>query len=103
MEKNYYIMVVENQSEVRRVDISDDTCHYGYEPQSTLELKQPGRFALESLTGTLRGKAALYQFKKGDMVAVCIRFEKRKKKGEFVNCIIIEDIKLVKELGEFYL
>lgn len=100
---NYLIMEVEHQSKVERVDICDDTHHYGFEPQCRLELKEPGRFSIGRLEGALSGKAALHQFKKGDLVAVNLNFWGYKKKGEFVNRISINDIKLVKELDYLYL
>ncbi len=100
---NYLIMEVEKQSKVKRVDICDDNDHYGFEPQAELELKEPGRFSMERLTGTLTGKAALHQFKKGDLVAVRLNHWGYRKKGEFVNHIRIKDIKLVKELDHLFL
>ena len=96
-------MEVESQSKVKRVDVCDETSHIGYEPQSTLELKEPGRFSIFNLVATLSGKAALHQFKKGDLVAVKLRCWKYKKKGELVNHISITDIKLVKELDYLFL
>jgi len=100
---NYLIMEVENQGKVRRVDVCDETSHIGYEPQSTLELKEPGRFSTYNMVATLSGKAALHQFKKGDLVAVKLRCWKYKKKSEFVNHISISDIKLVKNLDPLFL
>ena len=100
---NYLLMEVAHQSKVERVDICDDTHHYGFEPQCRLELKEPGRFSIDRLEGTLSGKAALHQFKKGDLVAVNLEFWGHKKKGEFVNHIRIKDIKLVKELDHLFL
>ena len=96
-------MEVEKQSKVERVDICDDTRHYGFEPQCRLKIKEPGRFSMDTLSATLSGKAALHQFKKGDLVAVKLRFWGYKEKGEFVNHIHIEDIKLVKELDHLFL
>ena len=101
--ENYLIMEVESQSKVKRVDVCDETGHIGYEPQSTLELKEPGRFSTYNMVATLSGKAALHQFKKGDLVAVKLMCWKYKKKGEFVNHISITDIKLVKELDHLFL
>jgi hypothetical protein len=100
--ENYLIMEVEKQGMVKRVNICDGT-HSGYEPQCTMELKDPGRFSLNSLVGTLSGKAALHQFKKGDLVAVKLWIWKYKHHGEFVNHIYIKDIKLVKELDHLFL
>lgn len=100
--ENYLIMEVEKQGKVKRVNICDGT-HSGYEPQCTMELKDPGRFSLNSLVGTLSGKAALHQFKKGDLVAVKLWIWKYKHHGEFVNHIYIKDIKLVKELDHLFL
>lgn len=100
--ENHLIMEVEKQGKVKRVNICDGT-HSGYEPQCTMELKDPGRFSLNSLVGTLSGKAALHQFKKGDLVAVKLWIWKYKHHGEFVNHIYIKDIKLVKELDHLFL
>ena len=100
--ENYLIMEVEKQGKVKRVNICDGT-HSGYEPQCTMELKDPVRFSLNSLVGTLSGKAALHQFKKGDLVAVKLWIWKYKHHGEFVNHIHIKDIKLVKELNHLFL
>ena len=100
---NYLLMEVAHQSEVKRVDICDETDHIGYEPQAELELKEPGRFSGERLVGTLCGKAALHQFKKGDLVAVKLSHSGYKKDGEYVNHIYIEDIKLVKNLDYLFL
>ena len=96
--KNYIIMEVVDQSIVKNVECCEDDCLLGYEPQSDLELKEPGRFSIERLIGTLSGKAALHQFKKGDIVAVNLSHWGYKEDGEFVNHISINDIKLVKEL-----
>lgn len=104
MEKFYNsIWEVENQSLVERVNICDDTDHYGYELQATIELKEPGRFSIDRLVATLHGKHALHQFKKGDIVAAKLRFRTCKKHGELVNHISIEDIKLVKDLDYLFL
>ena len=100
--ENYLIMEVEKQGKVKRVNICDGT-HSGYEPQCTMELKDPVRFSLNCLVGTLSGKAALHQFKKGDLVAVKLWIWKYKHHGEFVNHIHIKDIKLVKELDHLFL
>lgn len=100
---NYLLMKVVHQSRVKRVDICDETSHIGYEPQCKLELKGPGRFSIDSLEGKLSGKAALHQFKEGDLVAVKLEFWGHKEKGEFVNHIRIKDIKLVKELDYLFL
>jgi hypothetical protein len=100
--ENHLIMEVEKQGKVKRVNSCDGT-HSGYEPQCTMELKDPGRFSLNSLVGTLSGKAALHQFKKGDLVAVKLWIWKYKHHGEFVNHIYIKDIKLVKELDHLFL
>lgn len=100
---NYLILEVEKQSKVKRVDICDNNDHYGFEPQAELELKEPGCCSIERLTGTLSGKAALHQFKKGELVAVKLNHWGYKKKGEFVNHIRIKDIKLVKELDHLFL
>ena len=100
--ENHLIMEEERQGMVKRVNICDGT-HSGYEPQCTMELKDPGRFSLNSLVGTLSGKAALHQFKKGDLVAVKLWIWKYKHHGEFVNHIYIKDIKLVKELNHLFL
>ena len=101
--RDYLILEVEKQGKLKRVDVSDETSHIGYEPQSTLELKEPGRFSTYNMVATLSGKAALHQFKKGDLVAVKLTCWKYKKKGEFVNHISISDIKLVKELDYLFL
>ena len=100
---SYLIMEVEKQGKVKRVELRDETGHIGYEPQCTLELKDPVRFSLNCLVGTLSGKAALHQFKKGDLVAVKLWIMKIKHDDELVNRIYIEDIKLVKELDHLFL
>lgn len=91
---NYSIMEVEFQSDVKRVVFSDPCV----EPQCELGLKDPGRFSMYNLVAQLSGKAALHQFKKGDLVAVELNFCRCQKDGEFVNQISVHDIKLVKEL-----
>lgn len=101
--KNYLLMEVAHQGKIKSVNISDDGSHYGYEPQSTLELKEPGRWSLESLAATLHGEAALHPFKEGDLVAVCLKTSTRMKNGEYMNHIDIEDIKLVKQLEHLFL
>ena len=101
--ENYLIMEVEKQGKVKRVELRDETGHIGYEPQCTLELKDPGRFSLNSFVATVSGKAALHPFKKGDLVAVKLWIWKYKHHGEFVNHIHIKDIKLVKELNHLFL
>lgn len=101
--KDYFLMEVENQSKVKNVEVREDNVLLGYEPETDLELKAPGRFSIEKLVGTLSGKAALHQFKKGDLVAVKLRHWGYKRDGHYVNHIYIEDIKLVKELDQLYL
>ena len=100
---SYLIMEVEKQGKVKRVELCDETGHIGYEPQCTLELKDPGRFSLNSFVATVSGKAALHPFKKGDLVAVKLWIMKIKHDDELVNRIYIEDIKLVKELDHLFL
>ena len=99
----YLIMEVAHQSKVENVDVCEDDIHMGYEPQSELKLKEPSKFSREELVGTLCGKAALHQFKKGDLVAVSLRHRGYNNNGEFVNRIIIEDIKFAKDLDYLYL
>ena len=99
----YLIMEVAHQSKVKNINVCEDDIHMGYEPQSKLELKEPGKFSIEKLVGTLCGKAALHQFKRGDIVAVSLGHRGYNKNGELINHIIIEDIKLVKELDYLYL
>ena len=99
----YLIMEVAHQSKVENVDVCEDDIHMGYEPQTELELIEPDKPSLERLVGTLCGKAALHQFKKGDLVAVSLRHRGYTNNGELVNHIIIEDIKLVKDLDYLYL
>ncbi len=101
--ENQFFFQVEGQSEIERVEMSDDTNHYGYEPQAMLELKEPGRFSLDHLFAKLKGKAALHPFKKWDLVAVQLRFHGYHKDGNYVNNIVIDDIKLVKDLDYQYL
>ena len=100
---NYLIMEVAHQSKVENVDVCEDNVHMGFEPQSELELIAPDSYPKERLVGTLSGKAALHQFKKGDKVAVCLSHRGYKKDGELVNRIHIDDIKLVKELDYLFL
>ena len=100
---NFSIWEVESQSNVERVDICDDESTYGYEPQCNLCLKEPDRFSINSLVARLCGKAALHQFKKGDLVAVRLQYWRVKKNNEYVTRITIEDIKLVKELKKLWL
>ena len=98
------LLEVEGLSSVERVEMSDDTYHYGYEPEAMLELKEPGRFSLDHLFAKLKGKASLHPFKKGDLVAVQLQFwGHRKGDYEFVNDIVIDDIKLVKDLDKQFL
>ena len=99
---NYLLMEVEKQSKVERVEVREDDFLMGYEPQCRLEIKEPGWFSMNTLSATLSGKAALHQFKKGDLVAVKLWFSGYKDKGEFVNHIRIEDIKLVKDLDNWF-
>lgn len=100
---NYLLMEVADQSAVKNIDVREDNFHMGFEPQSELELKEPGEFSVERLVGTLSGKAALHQFKKGDLVAVNLKHWGYKKNDEFINRIYIDDIKLVKDLDYLYL
>ena len=100
---NFSLWEVENQSQVKRFDICDETDHYGYEPQATIGLKDPGRFSKNHLVATLHGKHALHQFKEGDIVAVQLRFSKYKKHGDWVNHISVDDIRLVKDLDYLFL
>lgn len=96
-------MEVAHQSKIKNVDICEDDVHMGYEPQSELELIEPGKFSREKLVGTVCGKAALHQFKKGDLVAVSLRHRGYYENGKLVNRICIDDIKLVKELDYLFL
>ena len=96
-------MEVKKQGKVKRVDVSDETGLIGFELQSTLELKEPGLLSTTNLVATLSGKPALYQFKKGDLVAVNLNCHQYNKNGEFINHISITDIKLVKELDYLFL
>ena len=100
---NYSIWEVESQSKVERVDICDDVSTYGFEPQCDLFLKEPDRFSINNLVARLCGKAALHQFKKGDLVAVTLRYRRVKKNHEYVTRVSIEDIKVVKELKKLWL
>jgi hypothetical protein len=100
---NYSIWEVESQSNVDRVDISDDVSTYGFEPECNLFLREPDRFSTNNLVARLSGKAALHQFKKGDLVAVRLRYWRVKKNHEYVTRITIEDIKLVRELKKLFL
>ena len=102
--RNYFsIWEVEYQSNVERVHINDDKIDYGYDPQCNLELKEPGRFSLNSLVGRLHGKMALHQFKKGDLVAVSLIYTKVKSHHEYITRITIEDIKIVKNVNDIYI
>lgn len=103
MDNLYSFWQVENQSQVKRVDICDETNHYGYESQATLTLKGPGRLSRNRLVATLEGKLALHEFKVGSIVAVQLRFDTYKKHGKLVNHIRIVDIKLVKDLSHLFL
>ena len=96
-------MEVKKQSLVKNVVVREDNFLMGYEPQSDLELEEPESYPRERLTATLCGKPALHQFKKGDIVAVRLNHLGYRDNDEFVNRIIIEDIKLVKELDQLYL
>jgi len=101
--RNYLIMEVERKRRVKSVEVENETGQVGYEVRSTLELKEPSRFSLNNLVATLSGEAALYPFKKGDLVAVNLWTRKRRRKGGLVNHISIRDIKLVKDLDNLYL
>lgn len=103
--KEYFSLIweVESQSTVKRVAYSDEETDYGYEPQCTLVLKEPGRFYLNTLAATLHGEAALHQFNKGDLVAVKLRFEKKECNNEYLNRVTIEEIVLVKKLKKAWL
>lgn len=104
MDNNFYsLMKVARQSEVKVEDVCDETGHIGYEPQSELELKEPGRFSLERLIGILEGKAALHKFKEGDLVAVKLKHWGYIFNDEIINRIYIDDIKLVRELDHQFL
>ena len=98
----YSIWEVESQSKVERVDINDGEATYGFEPQCDLCLKEPDIFSINNLVARLCGKAALHQFKKGDLVAVQLRYGRVKKKNEYVTGITIKNIKLVKELKNVF-
>lgn len=101
--KEFSLWEVEDQTEVERVDCSYGENDYGYEPQCMLMLKSPGRFSTEKITGSLHGKAALHQFKKGDLVTVKFRFWSWKTNHDYVNTVTINDIKLVKNLRDISL
>lgn len=101
--QNYSILEVVKKSKIVSVKVCEDDNRISYEPQAELELKEPGRFSVTRLVGTLSGKATLYPFKEGDLVAVNLKFWGHRKDGEFINRIYIDDIKLVKELNHLYL
>lgn len=100
---DFSLWEVEDQTEVERVGCSEGEIDYGFEPQSVLILKSPGRFSLEKIAGRLHGKAALHQFKKGDLVIVKLRFWSWKTDHDYVNNVTINDIKLVKNLKDILL
>ena len=104
MFNNFYsLFEVEGLGKIKRVDFIDqdgEKCNY---PEAQLELKRPGRFSVDHLTATLWGKAALHPFKKGDLVAVQLRFGGYRKGDDFINDIVIDDIKLMKDLDRQYL
>lgn len=99
----YSIWEVESQSKIERVDINDGENSYGFEPQCNLCLKEPGRFSINNLVAKLSGKAALHKFKKGDLVAVQLCYWRVLRNNEYVNLVIIKDIKLVTELNKIIL
>ena len=99
----FFILDVVNKGAIKSVEICDENNRISYEIQAELELKKPGRFSVTRLVGILCGKAALYPFKEGDLVAVNLNFWGHKKNGVLINRIYIEDIKLVKELDYLYL
>lgn len=102
MYKNFFrIFEIESQSSVERVKVNDGVNEYGYEPRCLLELKDPGRFSMNKIVGTLYGKPALYQFNKGDLVAVSLSFSKKEINNEYVTHVTIEDIKIVHDLNIF--
>ena len=91
----YLIMEVEEEKKLEFVDVCDDDgCYRGKEPRKELMLKEPGGYSQNNFVGTLYGETALHCFKKGDQVAVSIRF----RKTEDGTVITIEDIKRVKNL-----
>ena len=93
--KPYLITEVEEERKLEFVDVYDNDGYYrGKEPQKELEFKEPGECSMNNFVGTLYGEAALHSFKKGDQVAVSIRF----RKTEDGTVITIEDIKRVKNL-----
>lgn len=93
-------MEVEQQGAVQVMPVEEDGVVMGYEPQCEIHLQEPGKFAFNKLVATLGGKAALHPFKKGDLVAVCFYFWKYKENDNYVNQLIVRDIKLVKELDD---
>lgn len=101
--ETFFVYEVLGQSNVKRISFTDENgekCSY---PEAQLELKQPGKFSVDNLTAKLWGKAALHPFKKGDLVAVQLRFHGYHKDGNYVNNIVVYDIKLVKDLDYQYL
>ena len=81
-----------------------NSCTAGAASRKGFSRPSAGReFPSERLVGTLSGKAALHQFKKGDLVAVSLNYRGYKKVGDFVNHIFISDIKLVSDLDYLYL
>ena len=102
-ENSFFIYEVLGLSNVKRVDFIDEDGEKRCYPEAQLELKQPGKFSLNNFTATLWGKAALHPFKKGDLVAVQLSFGGYRKGDEFINDIVIDEIKIVKDLDRQYL
>lgn len=101
--QDYSILEVVKKSKIVSVKVCEADNRISYQPQAELELKEPGRFSVTRLVGILSGKATLYPFKEGDLVAVNLKLWGHRNNGEFVNRIFIDDIKLVKELDYLYL
>ena len=99
----YYVFEVVAKNDLKSVEVYEDDFFMGFEPRATMEFKIPGKFSPERLVGRLHGHAALHPFKKGDLVAVSLSFRGYGKGDDFVNDIVIDEIKLVKDLDHQYL
>lgn len=101
MRNQFFILEVEKQTPVESVEVNDGY-ESGFEPRSVLMLKAPEIFSYDSFAAMLQGEAALHRFKKGDLVAVKLRFQAAKKNHEYYTQVVIEDIKLVKNTKPIY-
>lgn len=99
--KHFFILELENQSGLEFKEFCDAVGVCSVEPLKVLFLKEPNGFgfAEEELEVIVMGKKALYNFKKGDLLAVSLKFSRINEDGHSVNKCFLDDVKLVHNLN----